>query len=248
MDINSLLSPQETPRTTPSSPPKPPKRKGGRKPPPSKAPHPQSIHTSAPSRTSPYNAATATQRPDPTPLPSGRASSSRGSVTSTPSFDGARTYRQPSTAGMDTLADFASMQHHQQTARANATGLRSSEIYDSPKAAATSLPNLHNMTRSEAASRLRAGSFDVTMVDSPQLTPPPRTYFSRALSESELQSITKAGNHVQTTPSGYEEHAFFINLLHKGLLTHIRLRSTSTTSGDPHSYELLQVSKFLSFP
>ena len=72
---------------------------------------------------------------------------------------------------MDTLADLASMQHHQQTARVNAGGLKSAEIFDSPKSSATSLPNLHNMTRSEAASRLRAGSFDVTMVSDPSFQP-----------------------------------------------------------------------------
>ncbi|KAG8529580.1 uncharacterized protein KY384_006217 [Bacidia gigantensis] len=234
MDISSLLSPQESPTATPppaakSHAKKTLKPRGSRS---SNLNH--SANTSTPHNL-PQNAplqsqALASSPPNGSPVPGHRLS-----VSSTPSADGGRAYRQPSTAGMDTLADLASMQHHQQTARANATGMRSAETL-----VATALPSLQNMTRSEATSRLRAGSFDVTMTDSPQLTPTPRIYFSKALSESDLQTITEAGNHILQNPFSSDSYTQLINLLHKGLLSHIRLQSSSKTSGDPHSYELLR--------
>ena len=141
---------------------------------------------------------------------------------------------------MDTLADLASMQHRQQTARTNAGGLRSAEIYDGQASNANNLSNLQPITKSEAASRLRADSFEINMTEAQQHSPPPRTYFSHSLSESDLQTITQAASHLVQNPFAYESLVQLINLLHKGLLSHIRFQSSSKTSGDPHTYELLQ--------
>ena len=141
---------------------------------------------------------------------------------------------------MDTLADLASMQHHQQTARANAGGLRSAEIYESQPSVSTTLPGIQTLTRAEATSRIRGGSLDIAMSDAAQGISTPRTYFSKALSDAEIEAITQASNHLLQNPSSYETHVQLISLLHKGLLNHIRLQSSSRTSGDPRSYELLQ--------
>ena len=70
----------------------------------------------------------------------------------------------------------------------------------------------------------------------PEAQPPPRTYFSKALSDEELQSLTQAASQVQQNPYAYNTYVELINLLHKGLLNHIRLQSTSINLS---SYELL---------
>ena len=141
---------------------------------------------------------------------------------------------------MDTLADLASMQHHQQAARANAGGLRSVEIYDSQTSTSTTLPSIQNMTQAEVTSRIRSGSLDVTMSDVAHQPPIPRTYFTKALSGAELEAVNQAGNHLLQNPSSYETLVQLINLLHKGFLSHMRLQPSSSRSGNPRSYELLQ--------
>ena len=141
---------------------------------------------------------------------------------------------------MDTLADLASMQHHQQTARVNAGSLRSADVHDTQPSASTSLPTLQKMTKSEARSRLRAGSFDVTMSDTPHQIPSPRTYFSNALSTSELEKVTQIGNRLLQNPFSYHDSVEFINLLHNGFCVHINQQSSATGPGHLKSYELLK--------
>ena len=79
----------------------------------------------------------------------------------------------------------------------------------------------------------------MNMSDVPQQTPPSRTYFSSSLSDTDLQTITEAANHLAQDPFAYDYFVQLINLLHKGLLSHIRLHSSPRASGTPHSYELL---------
>ncbi|KAL9131371.1 MAG: hypothetical protein Q9217_000698 [Psora testacea] len=240
MDINSLLSPQETPRASPIPPAKG-SAKRLRKPRTSKLAN--SARSTAPTAnppTLPHNASVQVQNLGQPSNGASPASGAYASAASTPPADGTRSFRQPSTPGMDTLADLASMQHHQQTARANAGGLRSAEVYDSKASAANNLPNLQPITKSEATSRLRADSFESSMTEAHQQTPSPRTYFSSSLSESDLQTITQAASYLVQNPFAYEYLVQLINLLHKGLLSYIRLQSSSKGPGDPRSYELLQ--------
>ena len=157
----------------------------------------------------------------------------RLSANSASSADGARTNRQPSTAGMDTLADLASMQHHQQTARANAGGLRSAEIYDHPTSAAAILPALQAMSRPAVPSQLRGGSYDMAMTDGSAETPSPRRYSSQALSETDLQTVTQLVEYLAANPFAYDSHVQLINILHQGFLNHSQIQS-------PASYDLLQ--------
>ncbi len=162
-----------------------------------------------------------------------------GSAVGTPPADSTpRASRQPSTAGMDTLADLASMQHHQQTARANAGGLRSAEIYENPASSSSVLPNLLAMSRPQASSQLRephqlrGGSLDISMTDGSAETPSPRRYSTEALSSEELQTVSQLANHLATNPFAYDSHVQLINILHRGL--------RAFAHHEPHAYNLLQ--------
>ena len=235
MDINLLLSPQENPRATPTPPVKPASAKKPRKPRTSKVNHPSPLaHTSLPPSTLPHSAAVQAQNATPTSSAmSPTALGMRMSASSTSPGDGARTSRQPSTAGMDTLADLASMQHHQQIARANAGGLRSAEIYDHPTSSATILPALQAMSRPAVSSQLRGGSYDMATTDGPAGTPSPRRYSTKALSENDLQAVTQLVEDLAANPYSYDSHVQLIKILHQGLLNHSSVQS-------PATYDLLQ--------
>ena len=141
---------------------------------------------------------------------------------------------------MDTLADLASMQHHQQTARVNAGGLRSAEIYDSQTSTAATLPSLQSISKPPRLTRMRGGSFDLNMADAPAHSLSPRTYTASSLSESDLQAVTELAGYITTNPFAYESHVQLINLLHKGFLSHDHLQPSSQMSGHAHTYDLLQ--------
>ena len=240
MDINSLLSPQETPRgtPTPASPVKASAKKP-RKPRATKVTQPSPLaNTTLPPSTLPHSAVVQAQHVAPSPSTTSPSSGHRLSATSTPP-DGSHAKRQPSTPGMDTLADLASMQHHQQTARANAGGLRSDVIYDNPTSSASALPNLLAMSRPRASSQLRGGPLDVSMTNGPADTPPRRLSTS-ALSEEQLQTVAQLINELSSNPFAYESHVQLINLLHRGFSNHAHSHPSSTAPGDSHTYDLLQ--------
>lgn len=235
MDINLLLSPQETPRATPTPPVKSASVTKPRKPRSSKVNQPSPLaHTTLPPSVLPHNAMLQAQNAAPTSSAVNPAAfGMRSSANSASSADGARTNRQPSTAGMDTLADLASMQHHQQTARANAGGLRSAEIYDHPTSAAAILPALQAMSRPALSNQLRGGSYDMAMTDGSAETPSPRRYSTQALSETELQTVTQLVEYLAANPFAYDSHVQLINILHQGFLNHSQAHS-------PATYDLLQ--------
>ena len=155
----------------------------------------------------------------------------------TPPADAFRPARQPSTPGMDTLADLASMQHHQQTARVNSGGLRSAEIYDGQPSQATVLPNVLSTSRPQGIGR---ASLDLTMADVPTHTPSPRTYSTNALSEAELQRVAELVSELATHPFAYESHVQLVKLLHQGLLSHIGSPLSQESQRSARSYDLLQ--------
>lgn len=161
------------------------------------------------------------------------------SAAGTPPADGTRTNRQPSTPGMDTLADLASMQHHQQITRENAGGLRSAEIYDNPASSAGILPALHAMSRPQVPTQIRTGSFDIAMTDGPAETTSTKRYATDSLSEADLQTVMHLVTYLTSNPFAYVSHVQLINLLHQGLLNHSRPLSPNAVK-NPHSYGLLQ--------
>ena len=135
------------------------------------------------------------------------------------------------------MADLASMQHHQQTARANAGGLRSAEIYENQSTSPSVLPNLHAMSRPQATAR---ATIDLPSTDIPDQPPSPRQYSANSLSEAELQTVAQLVSYLATNPFAYESHVLLVKLLHQGLVLHMRIPSPLTNQNDPRSYDLLQ--------
>ena len=240
MDINSLLSPSESPRTTPGPNVKASAKKTRR----TRATSNLSV-TYDPSSTATANGPqTASMASNNGPLQPQNTTSSPGAMAVaqgfttnaavTPPADGLRTTRQPSTPGMDALADLASMQHHQQTARLNAGGLRNTEIYDSHATTASNLPNIPNIPnipRSQAATQiLRGTSFDRSMIDVPTKTPSPRQYTATSLAEADQEKVTHLAAYISTNPFAYEAQVQLINILQRGLVNH----------KNPREYDLIQ--------
>ena len=238
MDISSLLSPQDSPRETP-----PPSSKvlvkKPRKPRTSKLAN--TVNSSPLANTSvppslPHSAIVQAQLTVPSPPVISPASALRTSAANTPPADGGRAMRQPSTPGMDTLADLASMQHHQQTARENAGGLRSAEIYENQSSTSV-LPNLHPLSRPQVAAR---ATMDLSKADAPNRTPSPRRYSASSLTEAELERVEQLVSYLATNPFAYESHVQLVKLLHQGLVSHMIASSSPNSQGDPRTYDLLQ--------
>ncbi len=245
-----MLSPQETPRTTPAP--------AGRTP--SKKPRkPRAAHviqssplanTNLPPPILPRNVVVQAQQTATSPLnrspnlTNGNCMRVESAV-STPSTD-SYTIRQPSTPGMDTLADLASMQHHQQTARANAGGLRSAELYDNPASSASVLPTVRAMSKPQVPTQLRepglfrGASFDSPMTEGLAEAHSPRRYSTSALSTTESETVTQLASYLAKNPFEYDSHVQLINLLHYGLVNRVRQHSSSAAEGDPQSYNLFQ--------
>ncbi|MCJ1247686.1 Splicing factor [Trapelia coarctata] len=247
MDISALLSPQEShvrdaaPSAEKASPKKPRKPRASSTPKVGASPLSR-IYT--PSDSSASNGGTVSggtsqpRLPVPSPPANGSLHLLIMSATGTPPADGMRLQRQSSTSGMDTLADLASMQHHQQAARANAGGLRSTEVYDTQLSPATSLPTFHTLSRHHSGSRV--SSIDMAMQDAPaQPSPPPRTYSAASLSESELQTVAQLVSYLTENPYAYESHVQLVNILHKGLIDHVYPPDDPSSRRDPQSYNLL---------
>ncbi|MCJ1319728.1 Splicing factor [Xylographa vitiligo] len=246
MDISALLSPQDspvrdapTPAVAKASPRRPRKPRTTAKPSTaSKIGASPLSRAYVPAEPSPPNGALAARLPMPSPPMNGSPHQHASGATSTPPLDGLRPHRQSSTSGMDTLADLASMQHHQQTARANAGGLRNTEVYDIPLSTAANLPSFHALTRKPSSSR---SPFDITMQDAHSQTSPPRTYSAASLSQAESETIAQLFGYLSENPYAYESHVQLVSLLHRGLVNHIypSNKDSATPFGDPHTYTLL---------
>ena len=240
MDINSLLSPQESPlRETPPLPDssvRKPQRTNSSNPTAKTASSPLSQST-LPPPVLPPNAMALAQQMMPSPPIVSPNTGKLGSATSTPSADGVRSVRQPSTPGMDTLADLASMQHHQQTARANAGGLRSTEVFDAQLSPSTIYPNLHSITRTHSGTR---SSLDLSKMDLPTHTTPPKRYSTASLSETDLQTVAQLVGYLAENPYAYESHVQLVRLLHQGFESHLGDTNSPEMAGSPHTYDLLQ--------
>ncbi|KAL8695199.1 MAG: hypothetical protein Q9218_000237 [Villophora microphyllina] len=215
MDINSLLSPQDSPQVGPSSSKTTPKKP--RKPRTTKitAPNktsPTSRSSVPPPALAPHASYEASQQITTSPSLLHPASAMRKTAGGTP--DGLRPVRQGSTPGMDTLADLASMQHHQQTTRANAGGLRSTEIYESQSSVnGPGLSSLHGPLPGRTA-------LDHAMTDASSQAAPMRNLATKALSETDLETMMELINYLANDQFAYPSHIQLINLLHRGLRSH----------------------------
>ena len=73
----------------------------------------------------------------------------------------------------------------------------------------------------------------MAMTDGPAETLSPRRYSTKALSETDLRTVTQLVEYLAANPFAYESHVQLINILHQGLSNHSQNRS-------PASYDLLQ--------
>jgi RNA recognition motif-containing protein len=81
---------------------------------------------------------------------------------------------------------------------------------------------------------------DITMAEAPAQTPPPRTFTSNALTETESQTVTDLLNHLGESSYAYDSHSQLIGLLHKGFVTHSCPPEGSNEPGqNPHTFGLL---------
>ena len=238
MDINSLLSPQDSPAGSPSPKSRSPVSRRSKAPTPSVRASPlsqSSTLTSFPQPSAPSTPANS--------LTQNTKSHARNSNAASTSPRGTpKISQQKSTSGMDTLAELASMQHHQHTARTNPGGLRNAEAYDARLAAVHNKssnpirPSLQAIARTHSGSR---SSLDIAMTDAPTQAPPPRAFTSSSLSEHDLEKVGQLVGFLVENPNAYDSHVQLIKILHQGLISHMSASPGSSVPRDPRRYELL---------
>ncbi|GFF59201.1 hypothetical protein IFM61392_00629 [Aspergillus lentulus] len=245
MDINSLLSPDSNPqsgRSTPgngsmsannasaatSRPPNKPLRKGrttsAR---PAMTSSPLAHHVYAPSQLN---------DPSPPATSSPSAGPSMGGGNGTPPAVDLPPSRQASTPGMDTLADLASMQHHQPQ-RSNTSILRGTESYESQLSPSTMYPHVNPISHNTPTPRT---SFDIAMSEGPREGAARRNYADTSLRPEAQRMATELFAQIQDNPHIYEAHVNFIRLLHEGFVNHVYPPNNPDIHGDPRKYDLLR--------
>lgn len=143
--------------------------------------------------------------------------------------------RQPSTPGMDTLADLASMQHHQPQ-RTNAPIIRSTESYESQLSPSTMYPNVNPVAQNTPTPR---SSFDIAMSEGPKEIAR-RNYVDTSLSPEAQPMATDLFTQIQENPHSYDAHVQFIRILHVGFMNHVYPPNNPDIHGDPRNYDLLK--------
>ncbi|KIX00594.1 uncharacterized protein Z518_09659 [Rhinocladiella mackenziei CBS 650.93] len=232
MDINSLLSPSETPRAnslTPGS--------GASSQSPLK--HVQRTHSgpgTQPTASSPL--ARAIQPPSSIPAhvrsPSQQPPHSSPLISPVPIGSASTPFpRSSSTSTMENLADLASIQNHQ-SSKLTPPRLSSCDSSDSQKSSSGLFPHL---TSAGVTSNPRA-SFDIAMVETPkQLLR--ADYTDSSLPVESQQRLATLVAYVQETPSSYDAHREIIKILHQGFVDHIYPSSSPNARRDPRTYDLL---------
>ncbi|KAL9114683.1 MAG: hypothetical protein Q9227_001361 [Pyrenula ochraceoflavens] len=139
--------------------------------------------------------------------------------------------RQSSTTSMDTLADLASMQHHQPPRPSVIQ--RSRESYESQLSPSTMYPAVQ---RPDVIPR---SSFDISMSET--IKPISRTDFSNTSLPVELQQQAKQlAECLLESPHHYQSHFHMIKLLHQGYRNHLYPPSLPPgAQGNPQTYDLL---------
>ncbi|GJP92434.1 pre-mRNA splicing factor [Aspergillus niger] len=247
MDINSLLSPQDansqSGRSIPSA--------GSSSVPnnssssaPTSAPHPKPLRKSRPGSTkqgmtsSPLaqHVYAPSHLPEPSPPAiSPKVGPSVGGGNGTPPAADLPPPRQPSTPGMDTLADLASMQHHQPQ-RSNAPILRRTESYEHQLSPSTMYPHVNPISHNTPTPR---SSFDIAMSDGPRESAR-RSYMDTSLVPNAQRQATELFAQIQENPQSYDAHVRFVRLLHAGFVNHVYPPNNPDIHGDPRKYDLLK--------
>ncbi|KAF2477110.1 uncharacterized protein BDR25DRAFT_251681 [Lindgomyces ingoldianus] len=125
--------------------------------------------------------------------------------------------RHPSTQGMETLADLAAM-----TARQPSVSLRDPSHYGRPISSLSTshLPHTPDMTMGEASTKSRV-------------------FTTTALDADNIAALEKLQDQLNANPFDYYSHVSFITILHLGLQAHMYPDQESYQ--DPYTYELLTI-------
>ncbi|KAJ5248068.1 hypothetical protein N7524_012028 [Penicillium chrysogenum] len=230
MDINSLLSPDSNPKSGNSTPVSGPTSNNAPATSAGPSPHKAIERTRTGSRrkgktSSPLAQQVYAPTGESSPGPSG---GNGASPTEVPS-------RQPSTPGMDTLADLASMQHHQPQRPTPTSMLRSTETYEHQLSPSTIHPHVNSITHNTPTSRM---SFEIAMSDGRD-GPAKRTYASTSLDPDAQRLATELFHQISLNPHTHDAHVQFIGLLHAGFVNHVYPPNNPDVHGDPRRYDLL---------
>ncbi|CAN9261723.1 unnamed protein product [Alternaria alternata] len=122
-------------------------------------------------------------------------------------------YRQTSTPGMDTLADLASMQQ-QQAARQN------SVVHQRP----VTLQHLGQNLSGESVASIMS-----------EASPRPRNFITRSLDQQHIDWLNELDKTLLENPFDYYSHVSLVTTLHQGLQNHL-----ASFDADPNAYELVQ--------
>lgn len=231
MDINSLLSPSDSPAGTPapqSALPSPsvlrsPNKRNMRQMP-SRTPsglsqqitsspqtHAALQQTSSPGFAHMTNGARAMHSAMGTPQPIASPHDAR----MTPPQ---HVYRQASTPGMDTLADLASMQQQQQQQQA---------VRQQAPAAVHQRP----VTLQHLGQHISGDSVASMMSDA---SPRPRSFITRSLDQQHIDWLIQLDKTLIENPFDYYSHVSLVTILHQGLQNHLE-----NLDSEPNSYELV---------
>ncbi|KAI1625609.1 nucleolin [Exophiala viscosa] len=231
MDINSLLSPSETPRSISLTP-------GSEAPAKSPFKHVQRSHSNAGSQPTAGSPLSRSILP-PSSIPAHVRSPSQQPAYSSPLISpvpagpmSGQFSRSSSTQNMDTLAELAPNQPH---SRSTPPVLTSHDSSESQKSPAGLFPRL---TSSGATSNPRA-SFDIAMVETPKQVLR-GDYTETSLPIDSQNRLSVLVGHVLETPSSFITHTEIISILHQGFVDHIYPSTNPNARRDPWTYELLK--------
>ena len=240
MDINLLLSPQQSSNNVSN-------RGGNGSPGGLRKTHSSSLASSCAPSTNlpapaappalPHGAILQAQQSGASPTVGSASSGRLSSAGGTPFSDDKG--RQPSTPGMDTLADLASMQHHQPRTRAVAPGPRNKIDGAEPR----QLPAVPAYADVQGSARPRATqrpSLDHSASDRSMGKNVRRSFHAASLAPSDLGEIASLVSELAANSHLYQSHVRLIGLFRKGLLSHVRSSpEEEAAERDPHDYELL---------
>ncbi|ETI24784.1 hypothetical protein G647_04154 [Cladophialophora carrionii CBS 160.54] len=244
MDINSLLSPSETPRrpsltpstsTSNAAPAQSQSQSQSQSQPPSHAQSPyrhvQRSHSGAAAIVnSPLGRSVHPASSVPAHMRSPSQQSAHPSPLISPVPAGTLSAHLPRTSSatsIEALAEFAS-------SKVTPPTLTSRESTDSQKSSSGLFPHL---TSAGATSNPRA-SIDINMVDTPKQTVR-ADYSDTSLPVEKQQRLAVLAAYIQESPSSYEAHKEIIGILHQGFIDHIYPPTDQNTRRDPHTYDLL---------
>ncbi|UPX12765.1 Splicing factor [Ascochyta rabiei] len=232
MDINSLLSPSDSPAQTPPPPPAHPSPSTLAARSPGKHPVRQPLPSRTPSGLSQQITSSPQLHLAHQNIPSpGYAHLTNGarpvhSATSTPQPLGSphdarmtppsHLYRQASTPGMDALADLASMQQQQQATRQNSLG------------------HQRPVTLQHLGQHLSGES--VASVAMSEHSPRPRSFATRSLDQQHIDYLDQLDRDLIENPFNYYSHLALVTTLHQGFQNHLASIDLS-----PHAYELIHI-------